>query len=98
MSAPGGKDDDDLEATRPGRVPAPPPLPRIPGVTLQHEIARGGNPKVNQGMISSRRLRLHLILQNAHIERQLQARVNRNLCEYNLTSPSPIPQCSAMSN
>ena len=50
MRAPGGKDDDDdLEATRPGRVPAPPPLPRIPGVTLQHEIARGGMGVVYRG-------------------------------------------------
>ncbi|MBM3961086.1 MAG: serine/threonine protein kinase, partial [Planctomycetes bacterium] len=47
MSAPGG--DDDLALTRPGGMPPPPPLPRIPGVTLQHEIARGGMGVVYRG-------------------------------------------------
>jgi tRNA A-37 threonylcarbamoyl transferase component Bud32 len=48
VSGPGGNDDD-LALTRPAGVPPPPPLPRVPGVTLQHEIARGGMGVVYRG-------------------------------------------------
>jgi serine/threonine-protein kinase len=48
VSVPGGNEDD-LERTRAAGAPVSPPLPRIPGVKLQYEIARGGMGVVYRG-------------------------------------------------